>query len=912
MDKWSMHHQQAVARQQAPPSTRQDVSPEETKYLLERRKDALKHSRHNAPVPVVHAVVAVEEPPSPIDTLGDLSKRDYAAIVYAKSRLTEGDTLVVVKYPSNKPVCDFTGFVLDTVFRVNSWKLLATGSKVFTKMLSQENQKRSRQRPLFRNMYIPQDVQFVLDLTPATDDDDALELVTSLSCPKGILYWSTTTSRLGIPVRFVGGYDEKVGPQQEPPQYSSGPTIISDVNPGNGSEGTFDERIKEATKRSLKDTGSDTPVDLPILLPTSTKQLPADYCGIRHCAGIERMLQLIEGKEARLDSAPKVWTVAMLAGFFDCASSVVDAICTWVVSQRNGVIVEILPESCLRLGLVLRSELITRAAFAVLVSEEALCIASQEDNVPFKRVPRTPFGRLREDIDDDALNMIQHAGRSFYDRIDSKVKELLDINMLWLTTLPEYQKLTTFESDFIRGRGDEKSVDEQGMKALLELRESLAHYVRGRLFYCLYRQLKPDQIEGIEAHRKLEEYITPNLPDNARATYEAFTSQQRIMTRPFWEMVRSMEWTASPKGNNLLHVRLEPESSLSKNLTNTDIAKTFRIRPIDMYAIHSARDQLNLAIFERATKDNPIPIVKPNFTLDNIALLDDWEDLFIADKSHYIVNYANKLNQEMAQGRELNYTQEMAWEYMRLRKGYSIRTNSLYFDLQRLMEEVRDYLFSTCDAMTDRGENRSFSLPQTLVCLTDAEMKYLPLFAGGFEDGTGGVYQDELPPAVGGPSGPGPSYHTGFSIASTASSTVDWDNFSKTASTVGGWSRDVDDGNTDHIDRRRVADGSEISFGSKAFDELGVQSTYSFSEIDVEEAKDYVGKGKGKEVNHGSANSMAIAPQPSTIDSLMSDNFLEEGNEDDFESEENEDDDFDFMDDSDDTATEKGDNDEEM
>ncbi len=48
-----------------------------------------------------------------------------------------------------------------------------------------------------------------------------------------------------------------------------------------------------------------------------------DYCPIRHRAGIERLLQVIEGKSPRLDSAPKVWTVVMLAKYFDCTSAVV-------------------------------------------------------------------------------------------------------------------------------------------------------------------------------------------------------------------------------------------------------------------------------------------------------------------------------------------------------------------------------------------------------------------------------------------------------------------------------------------------------------------------------------------------------------------------------------------------------------
>lgn len=53
-----------------------------------------------------------------------------------------------------------------------------------------------------------------------------------------------------------------------------------------------------------------------------------------------------------------------------------------------------------------------------------------------------------------------------------------------------------------------------------------------------------------------------------------------------------------------------------------------------------------------------------------------------------------------------------------------------------------------------------------LYSLKPNEMKFLPLWAGGCNDGTGGVFEDHLPAADMGPSGPGPAYHTGLTIPS--------------------------------------------------------------------------------------------------------------------------------------------------
>lgn len=57
-----------------------------------------------------------------------------------------------------------------------------------------------------------------------------------------------------------------------------------------------------------------------------------------------------------------------------------------------------------------------------------------------------------------------------------------------------------------------------------------------------------------------------------------------------------------------------------------------------------------------------------------------------------------------------------------------------------------------------------------LLMLQQNELKYLPLWAGGDNDGTGGVFEAALPPAELGPCGPGPAYRTGATVPSAPSS----------------------------------------------------------------------------------------------------------------------------------------------
>ncbi|KAL3471142.1 hypothetical protein BJX99DRAFT_238139 [Aspergillus californicus] len=103
-----------------------------------------------------------------------------------------------------------------------------------------------------------------------------------------------------------------------------------------------------------------------------------------------------------------------------------------------------------------------------------------------------------------------------------------------------------------------------------------------------------------------------------------------------------------------------------------------------------------------------------------------------------------------------------------LNGGRNRDLGSRYFSLKIFIGEIRSFIKATSRKMlaTLRGEMKC-DLTDTLVCLMDKETRYLPLWAGGCDDETGGVYVDQIPLAeTDGFSAPGPSIHTG----STASS----------------------------------------------------------------------------------------------------------------------------------------------
>lgn len=86
-------------------------------------------------------------------------------------------------------------------------------------------------------------------------------------------------------------------------------------------------------------------------------------------------------------------------------------------------------------------------------------------------------------------------------------------------------------------------------------------------------------------------------------------------------------------------------------------------------------------------------------------------------------------------------------------------------------DQLKEYMFPIARTWQRHDIDPPLNLTQHLLLnLTANELRYLPLWAGGCNDETGGVFEDILPPAAMGPIGPGPSYRTGMTVGSDASS----------------------------------------------------------------------------------------------------------------------------------------------
>ncbi|KAK3323413.1 hypothetical protein B0T19DRAFT_203287 [Cercophora scortea] len=95
------------------------------------------------------------------------------------------------------------------------------------------------------------------------------------------------------------------------------------------------------------------------------------------------------------------------------------------------------------------------------------------------------------------------------------------------------------------------------------------------------------------------------------------------------------------------------------------------------------------------------------------------------------------------------------------------------FQLDQFLTDLRHCLLAMCNQVLDRGSKANdigFFLSDHLILnLDEKELNYLPIWADGLDDGSGGVFLDVIPPTDMGPSEPGPSYHTGHTVGTDTS-----------------------------------------------------------------------------------------------------------------------------------------------
>ncbi|KAI9797139.1 MAG: hypothetical protein M1833_005654 [Piccolia ochrophora] len=188
--------------------------------------------------------------------------------------------------------------------------------------------------------------------------------------------------------------------------------------------------------------------------------------------------------------------------------------------------------------------------------------------------------------------------------------------------------------------------------------------------------------------------------------------------------------------------------------------------------------------------------------------------------------------------------------------------NARYISTRIFLEQALPHIIETSSSILANNLSFDANLHSTLLCLSPKEYKYLPLWAGGDDDGSGGVFDPSIPDAEAGPSGPGPRLRTGIDSMTTSDySFVDADNTVNTSTAV-------DDGRSSHLDRRKVV----VAPSDTSTTDAGDDALWDAVRAATDQRLD---KGKGRAVN-GLAGEV-----PAVTDMTMHDSLPVEDDEDD-------------------------------
>ncbi|KAI1465873.1 uncharacterized protein F4812DRAFT_437914, partial [Daldinia caldariorum] len=588
-------------------------------------------------------------------------KSDLTRLLHVHVECASGDTLVIVDFPSGYLSCGREEWTQKR-FLVHSEKLLATGSKVFANLLSPAKQARLLKRVrLTGETALP---KFVIDLTPSFEGDDLAAQLMELSLPPGVTDWWMSKERLDISQYLVSGHDDHCPCHDE---------VALDCR----KKSTYTQ--PERPRIFLPD------IDLDDIEPSESRAID-DYCPIRHRVNIIRLLLAIEGFDLVLNSAPRVYTLTVIANILDCTSVIRDSVYMWLLTEPNSEFIDINTEIAFKIAWTLKIDSITKAAFRILVVERALDTLATQPRAQEDRY--TVFGRPRVDLPDDLQTIVQYAAQKLADRVHQTLAKLKSDQFYNTFKISEYQKF---------------------MEAGGVIRAALSN--------------------------------TDPSPDNSLPTSEPDGIRDQLLTE-------------------LLDSFLTLFTSLQEY---KDLVLERAMCAITGYHHDNDYDRDRQCYVEGSRRTAGYRITEKFSEAQHLLTPWFWEHLasYAADKEgqcypdRFLAQYVSDFNNNGVKATSYLY------------KSGS-REN---FRLEEFRAELHQALVGLWSSWT----KREFEVPLTrtghiVLGLTEDELQYLPLWAGGLNDGSGGVFQSAVPDADLGPIGPGPAYRTGDTVATDVSS----------------------------------------------------------------------------------------------------------------------------------------------
>lgn len=705
-----------------------------------------------------------------------------------------GDTLVYIDAPPRQPGQYAGTYSLiqthfGSPFCMRSETLRSVGSAYLEGLLGPTAQFRVlRKRGLVGKL--PSEIKYVIDLTPDTEGMDALLSLMHLSCPVGVRHWGLSALRWNVARSLVCGYDDFTTP------------VDASGNP-NGSG-----NAKGAGKGANGNRSNN-----PII------QIPDDYTPLRHRFSIERVLTGIEGLDPMLDSAVKVYTTCAVAEQLGIkTSNFTDYVVRWLSAAPNTYFTEAFPEVTLRMAECLQVEHLGRDMFALLVGEAAL------DYVTGGRfdLKHNVHGRKKEDLPEAWLTRIEYARNTFVDRIQSEFDNLVGPQMEWLDIIPEYRKLSEHVKvavnhldPFVRlqnmleayFRGAiyrllcstqdnnfgpvqctltvaEVLFPEQSFSVVWNILRSRERYFT-RAFWTLLRKARFDhglsnfdveypvndygvKVKVIEVNDEFEDLMKAGIftqVRNSELRQQIVDCSAILQSRAQASSSPSsfLNWVFSKTGS---HGALSTESASRANTASTSGTATLPYRTTSSTTATDIPSTTNTTLTAF-----PYRVLTPADASSNRATNADSNFMFTTGKSAEMAaanDYMKSWGQNTASSSTAAASPPRSPIHEPNLPGLNLsllHTTQTFFSLDRFLTEAELHLSTIATRLLapPADSTMDLALTNTLVCLQDGEkgeMRYLPLWAGGLDDGSAGVFSEEVPYSEVGFSTAGPRVRT--------------------------------------------------------------------------------------------------------------------------------------------------------
>ncbi|KAJ5102395.1 hypothetical protein NUU61_004617 [Penicillium alfredii] len=650
----------------------------------------------------------LDEPRAPVK---DMSSSPKTTLLPLLLLMDGADTLVYIDpAPTTSGGSNYLGLGRIIPHRVHSEKLLATGSASFQRLFLPRYQTRVQKQ-------------------------HAIIFLTEVSCPLPIRTWALQQSKWELPESCVGGEDELE--EMESTSISPASFILPD------NEGGPEDEAPEGQGEKFHQV--------------KWSGLPVEYSASRHREGIEHILHVLEGLNPKLDTPCKLWTFFAVAKILDVATvpAVSDHILSWFYESHNARFIEIHPEVAYRVACGIKASALCRDAFVGLVGDEALLYLIRTANLTTV-IPRAEatWSRIQDFLDDTEVQRIEYASKSFADYVVSRFLNLAGAEMAWLAQIPEFGKLTQHLHDY-----------PEDNDMVLRLINTLKDRIRQRIYAALNDVRDTWRTEN--AIQSSGNACDPHY-SNLKPMFDNRDILQRVIGRRFWFRMTTSNLDAKiftlvdPNHNSLAEVgspllafRGQENAKIRRNVPCSEIDR--RVHDFNAYAILRANSNSNMRD-AHLTSENRL-----------------W-NLTINPRRPPPTSEVNRqaLGSESMENRNVGASPSFGASPLETFPSNQTTSSTsptpsnipeVTFNLTAFYIDASWYINRQARKMVFPRERHSIHLDitDTLTGLTENEYRFLPLWAGGNDDGTGGVFTDHNIPAMetDGFSAPGPSFHTG-------------------------------------------------------------------------------------------------------------------------------------------------------